>query len=88
MVKWKTKLAISIILASAASLALTADTASAWTHRRKGYPSFNALRFYSSPQRPVRYYRACGYGDCPCLRSIALATRARVWWDRYEACTG
>ncbi len=37
----------------------------------------------------VRYYRnACSYGDCACLRNIAIATGNPVWWDKYQACTG
>jgi hypothetical protein len=63
-----------------------------------GYDATNpahadGVRRYSSSQRAssqsYRYYRtACAYGDCACLRGIALATRAQVWWDRYQACTG
>jgi hypothetical protein len=80
---------VAVIAASTAAQALADGSAHAWTHRRSfGFPPFSALRFYSSPRHPVRYYRACGYGDCPCLRSIALATRSQVWWDRYDACTG
>jgi hypothetical protein len=78
-----------LIVAAISSLALTAGSANAWTHRRHvGYPPFSALNFYSSPRDHIRYYSGCGYGDCPCLRSIALATRSRLWWDRYSACTG
>ena len=37
----------------------------------------------------IRYYRnACTYGDCACLRNIAIATGNPVWWDKYQACTG
>jgi hypothetical protein len=79
------------VVAAASLLALATSSASARTRYRKpvGYPPFFALRFYSSPQHhPVRYYRICGYGDCPCLHSIAIATGSQVWWDRYDACTG
>lgn len=40
---------------------------------------------------PIRYYNSsnpCTYGDCQCLRSIALRTGNQVWWDRYQACSG
>jgi hypothetical protein len=89
MKKSKVTATIAVVAVTVSTLALVAGPASAWTHRRSvGYPPFYALRFYSSPQHPVRYYRACGYGDCPCLRRIALATRSLLWWDRYDACTG
>jgi hypothetical protein len=80
---------IALIAVSVSTLTLVAGPASAWTHRRHvGFPPFSALNFYSSPRHPIRYYSGCGYGDCPCLRRIALATRSRLWWDRYSACTG
>ena len=79
---------IASIAAIVSIFALAAGPAKAWTHRSHQYPSYSALRFYSSPQRSVRYYRACGYGDCPCLRSIAVRTGSQVWWDRYQACAG
>jgi hypothetical protein len=89
MKKSSAAIAIAAVATSAASLALTAGSASAWTHRRHvGFPPFSALNFYSSPRHHIRYYSGCGYGDCPCLRRIALATRSRVSWDRYDACTG
>ena len=40
---------------------------------------------------PIRYYNSsnpCTYGDCQCLRGIALRTGNQVWWDRYQACSG
>ena len=80
---------IALIAVTVSTSALVAGPSSAWTHRRHvGFPPFSALNFYSSPRHTVRYYSGCGYGDCPCLRSIALATRSRLWWDRYSACTG
>jgi hypothetical protein len=80
--------ALIALIASAAALAIATDPAGAWTHRRAvPFPQFYGLRYYSAPH-PVRYYRVCGYGDCACLHSIALRTGARVWWDRYDACTG
>ena len=42
-------------------------------------------RYYNSPRA---YRAACGYGDCACLRSIAIRTGNPVWWDKYQACTG
>jgi hypothetical protein len=91
--KMKNPILSAIIAIIVASMTVQAqadgNSAYAWTQRRPmGFPPFSALNFYSSPRHPVRYYRACGYGDCPCLRSIALATRSQVWWDRYSACTG
>lgn len=40
---------------------------------------------------PIRYYSSnnpCTYGDCQCLRGVALRTGNQVWWDRYQACSG
>ena len=86
----KSKVTATILIAVIVStLALVTGPASARTYRRHvGFPPFSALNFYSSPRHPIRYYSGCGYGDCPCLRRIALATRSRLWWDRYSACTG
>ncbi len=44
-----------------------------------------ATRYYNSPRA---YRAACGYGDCACLRGMALSTGNPVWWDKYQACTG
>jgi hypothetical protein len=88
MKKSKVAATVATITATVSTLALAAAPAKAWTHRRSAaYPQFYAPRYYSSPH-PVRYYRVCGYGDCPCLRSVAIRTGSRVWWDRYDACTG
>jgi hypothetical protein len=43
------------------------------------------LRYYNSPRA---YRSACGYGDCGCLRAMALRTGDQHWWDKYQACTG
>ena len=43
------------------------------------------IRYYNSPRA---YRSACGYGDCVCLRNIAIRTGNPVWWDKYQACTG
>jgi hypothetical protein len=45
-------------------------------------------RLYAKRAGGIRYYNACPYGDCACLRSRALASGSQVWWDRYQACTG
>lgn len=37
---------------------------------------------------PRGYRAACGYGDCVCLRNLAVSTGSQVWWDRYQACSG
>jgi hypothetical protein len=85
--------ALVAAVACAGALAALADPASACSRARgcqRGWvvqPRLYARRYY----RPhIRYYRAnvCGYGDCGCIRSYALATGAQVWWDRYQACTG
>ena len=86
-----TRAIVTVAVITASLFTLTTGSATASKHYRRpvGYPPFSALRFYSSQQRhPVRYYRTCGYGDCPCLRSVAIATGSQVWWDRYDACTG
>jgi hypothetical protein len=43
------------------------------------------VRYYNSPRA---YRSACGYGDCACLRRLAIRTGNPVWWDKYQACTG
>ena len=59
MKKSKVTATIAVVAVTVSTLALVAGPASAWKHRRSvGYPPFYALRFYSSPQHPVRYYRA------------------------------
>jgi hypothetical protein len=89
MKKSRVRTTVAIIAVTVSAFALAAGSANALTHRRHvGFPPFSALNFYSSPRHPIRYYSSCGYGDCPCLRRIALATRSRVSWDRYDACTG
>ena len=52
-------------------------------YRSRAYDS--GVRYYNSPRA---YRSACGYGDCVCLRNIAIATGNPVWWDKYQACTG
>jgi hypothetical protein len=78
----KTMMALALL--AAALLALPpADVAQADGYR---YSHNYAKRGYRSP---MRYYRnRCTYGDCICIRQIALATGSPVWWDRYQACTG
>ena len=44
-----------------------------------------SVRYYNSPRA---YRSACAYGDCVCLRNIAVATGNPVWWDKYQACAG
>ncbi len=43
------------------------------------------LRYYSSPRA---YRSACSYGDCGCLRTMAVRTGNPHWWDKYQACSG
>ena len=87
----------AMIAAFAAALApvmVSPVMAGGW--HRDGYAS---PRYYRSAPRyyrgSVRYYNtprayraACSYGDCACLRNIALATGNPVWWDKYQACAG
>jgi hypothetical protein len=87
--KSKVTATVAVIAIALSILTLVTGPAGAWTHRRHaGFPPFSALNFYSSPRHHIRYYSSCGYGDCLCLRRIALATQSRLWWDRYSACTG
>ena len=77
---------VALIAAFAASLApAMADGA---RHRdRYWQPRPHAKNLYRGGG--VRYYRnACSYGDCACLRNVAIATGNPVWWDKYQACTG
>jgi hypothetical protein len=43
------------------------------------------LRYYNSPRA---YRNVCGYGDCQCLRAMAVRTGNPTWWDKYQACSG
>lgn len=43
------------------------------------------VRYYNSPRA---YRSACSYGDCGCLRAMALRTGDQHWWDKYQACSG
>ncbi len=43
------------------------------------------VRYYNSPRA---YRNVCGYGDCQCLRSMAVRTGNPIWWDKYQACSG
>lgn len=85
---------VAFIAALAASVAPA--LADGWRHRdwsahqrtyaKKLYRG-GGIRYYNNGG--VRYYRnACTYGDCACLRNIAIATGNPVWWDKYQACTG
>ena len=86
-----------IIAACAAALApAIATPAAAGGWYRGGYsaprhyrsaPRYyrGATRYYNSPRA---YRSACGYGDCVCLRNMALSTGNPVWWDKYQACAG
>ena len=76
-------IAVSFVLALLTALSLSAVTSAQADGVRRHYystrPASSGYRYYKT---------ACVYGDCLCLRGIALATQARVWWDRYQACTG
>lgn len=95
-------LGAALIAACAAALApaiVSPAAAGGWWHRdgyaaprhyRKSYRSVpraynGSVRYYNSPRA---YRAACSYGDCVCLRNIAVATGNPVWWDKYQACAG
>jgi len=66
-----------------------------WHHRERASKARPyARQFYRSSPRnynsgAIRYYNtACPYGDCECLRGVAVRTGSQVWWDRYQACSG
>ena len=81
------KLAIGAVV-SAASLVVLSDASMAWSRARHRYPAWPpTIRLYRS-NPGTNYYNVCGYGDCACLRSRAVATGSQVWWDRYQACAG
>ena len=82
------KVAIGIAV-SAASLVALSDAGMAWSRtRHRDYPAWPpTIRLYRS-NPGTNYYNVCGYGDCVCLRSRAVATGSRVCWDRYQACAG
>lgn len=79
----------TLAVVSAASLVALSDASIAWSWaRHRHYPAWPASpRLYRS-NPGTNYYNVCGYGDCVCLRSRAVATGSRVWWDRYQACAG
>ncbi len=78
-----------VAIASTASLAMLVDASVArpCAHTRfyREWPASPRL-YRSNPG--TNYYNVCGYGDCACLRSRAVATGSQVWWDRYQACHG
>ena len=88
--------AIAIAAVIAASAAPFAPAMAGGWHR-DGYSSSRyyrsapryygggGIRYFNSPRA---YRSACGYGDCVCLRNIAIRTGNPVWWDKYQACTG
>ena len=82
--------AIAIVALIAALAAYAAPAvADGWRYRQwGGHHRPYAKRLYRG-DGSIRYYNSrCTYGDCQCLRNIALATGSQVWWDRYQACTG
>jgi hypothetical protein len=90
-------LGAALIAACAAALApalVSPAKAGGWHRYRDASPRYyrsaprnydGGVRYYNSPRA---YRSACGYGDCACLRSIAIRTGNPVWWDKYQACTG
>lgn len=96
--------AMALLAVSAAMLgsAATSPAVAGGWHRWDGYsaprhyrsyriapryyrPYAGKLRYYNSPSA---YRSACSYGDCACLRGMALRTGNQVWWDKYQACSG
>jgi hypothetical protein len=82
------KLAIVGIVSATTFVALS-DDGMAWSRaRHRNYPAWPpTIRLYRS-NPGTNYYNVCGYGDCACLRSRAVASGSQVWWDRYQACAG
>jgi len=91
---------IALCGGSLASAAISPAEAGGWRHwdaystprayNRRAYRSApraydGGLRYYNSPRA---YRSACSYGDCGCLRSMALRTGSQIWWDKYQACSG
>ena len=77
---------VAMFMALAAYLA-PAMADGSWHRDRYWQPRPHAKNLYRNGG--VRYYRnACTYGDCACLRNMAIATGNPVWWDKYQACTG
>lgn len=92
-------LGAAMIAAALVPVSISPAMAGGWWHR-DGYaaPRYHKRYYRSAPRYydgGVRYYNtprayraACGYGDCACLRAIAVRTGNPVWWDKYQACTG
>jgi len=85
---------VAAVLSTMASFAASPAAAGGWWHGERqaapryyrSTPRYNGnLRYYNSPRA---YRSACPYGDCECLRAIALSTGNPVWWDKVQACTG
>ena len=101
MRKWQAIAAAIVALAGALAPAVVSPVeAGGWHRGRSAAPSYyrsyrsyriapryynGGLRYYNSPSA---YRSACGYGDCVCLRSMAVRTGNPVWWDKYQACRG
>ena len=80
-------IAIAAMTAALAAYVAPAMADGRWHRDKYWQPRPYAKNLYRNGG--VRYYRnACTYGDCACLRNIALATGNPVWWDKYQACTG
>jgi len=78
-----------LAIASTASFAMLADASTARPcARTRLYREWPATPRLYRANPGTNYYNVCGYGDCACLRSRAVATGSRVWWDRYDACRG
>jgi hypothetical protein len=90
-------LGVALIAACAAALApalISPAMAGGWHRYRDASPRHyrsaprtygGGVRYYNSPRA---YRSACSYGDCACLRSMAIRTGNPVWWDKVQACTG
>ena len=98
----KRSAALGVALIAACSAALTPAIVSpamagGWWHRdgyaaprhyRKSYRSVprgydGSVRYYNSPRA---YRSACSYGDCVCLRNIAVADRQPRLVGQVQAC--
>ena len=90
-------LSVALIAACAGAMApalVSPAVAGGWHRNSYASPRYyrsvprsydGSVRYYNSPRA---YRSACGYGDCVCLRNIAVATGNPVWWDKYQACAG
>ena len=90
--RWPSAAVLGVVVSAGAFAlnAVPAEACSRWHGCERPRVEQPRYRYYKVPDAGVRYYRAnpCGYGDCACIRAYAVRTKAQVWWDRYQACSG